>query len=91
MTQPTSREAVTTVLASCCANCVEIGANRPCGPDGWMALLLRAANVWKRCAQYLVFASCGKIHRDNRYVYMAHVCFHVCCSDSAGVCGKFVV
>ena len=29
--------------------------------------------------------------RDNSCVYMAHVCFYVCCSDCVGVCGKFVV
>ena len=26
--------------------------------------------------------------RDNRCMYMAHVCFYVCCSDCVGVCGK---
>ena len=26
--------------------------------------------------------------RDNRCMYMAHVCFYICCSDSAGVCGN---
>ena len=26
--------------------------------------------------------------RDNRYMYMTHVCFHVCCSDCVGVCGN---
>ena len=25
--------------------------------------------------------------RDNRCMYMAHVCFYVCCSDCVGVCG----
>ena len=24
--------------------------------------------------------------RDNRCVYMAHVCFYVCCSDCVGLC-----
>ena len=24
--------------------------------------------------------------RDNRCMYMAHVCFYVCCSDGVGVC-----
>ena len=28
------------------------------------------------------------MHRDNRCMYMAHVCFYVCCSDCVGVCGK---
>ena len=26
--------------------------------------------------------------RANRCMYMAHVCFYVCCSDSVGVCGN---
>ena len=26
--------------------------------------------------------------RDNRCMYMAHVCFHVCCSDIVGVSGN---
>ena len=26
--------------------------------------------------------------RDNRYMYMAHVYFYVCCSDCVGVCGN---
>ena len=26
--------------------------------------------------------------RDNRYMYMAHVCFYVCCSDCMEVCGN---
>ena len=25
--------------------------------------------------------------RDNRCMYMVHVCFYVCCSDGVGVCG----
>ena len=54
-TQPTSGGAVT-VVSSCCANCVEpppppaMGARftvfwacRPCGPAGWLALLLTKA------------------------------------------------
>ena len=28
------------------------------------------------------------MHRDNRCMYMAHVCLHVCCSDCVGVCGN---
>ena len=28
------------------------------------------------------------VPRDNRCVYMAHVCFYVCCSDCVGVCGN---
>ena len=24
--------------------------------------------------------------RDNRCMYMAHVCYYVCCSDCEGVC-----
>ena len=53
-TQPTSGEAVT-ANSSCCANCVEplppaMGARftvfwacRPCGPAGWLAMLLTKA------------------------------------------------
>ena len=54
-TQPTSGGAVT-VVSSCCANCVEpprpqqwgpdlpfFWACRPCGPAGWLALLLTKA------------------------------------------------
>ena len=26
--------------------------------------------------------------RDNRCMYMANVCFYVCCTDCVGVCGK---
>ena len=26
--------------------------------------------------------------RDNKCMYMAQVCFHVCCSDCVGVCGN---
>ena len=26
--------------------------------------------------------------RDNRCMYMAHVCFYVGCSDCVGVCGN---
>ena len=35
--------------------------------------LFRAANVWWRCAQNFVIASCGYIPRHHRCVYMAHV------------------
>ena len=27
------------------------------------------------------------MHRENRCMYMSHVCFSVCCSDCVGVCG----
>ena len=35
-----------------------------------------------------VFCYClfSEVLRDNSCVYVAHVCFYVCCSDSAGVC-----
>ena len=33
-----------------------------------------------------VIASCRQMPRDNRRMYMAHVCFYVCCSDCVGVC-----
>ena len=39
------------------------------------------------CAVFVI-ASCGKMPRDNRCMYMAHVCFYVCCSDCVGVCGN---
>ena len=41
--------------------------------------LFRAANVWLTCAQYFVNASC---------MYIAHVCFYICCRDCVGVCGN---
>ena len=28
------------------------------------------------------------MHIDNRCMYIAHVCFYVCCSDCVGVCGN---
>ena len=28
------------------------------------------------------------VHRDNRCMYMAHVCFYVCCSECVVVCGN---
>ena len=46
------------------------------------------ANVWWRCVQYFVIASYGYIHRDNKCMYMAHICFYVCCNDCVGVCGN---
>ena len=30
----------------------------------------RAVNEWWRCAQYFVIASCGKMPRDNRCIYI---------------------
>ena len=50
--------------------------------------LFRIANVCCRCAQYLDTATCGYMPRENRYMYMAHVCFSVCCSDCVRVCGN---
>ena len=41
--------------------------------------LFRAANVWWSCAQYFVIAYCGYVPRDKICMYMAHVCFYVCC------------
>ena len=43
------------------------------------------------CTQYFVIVSCGWMPRDNRCIYMAHVCFYVCCSDCVGSVGMFVV
>ena len=37
--------------------------------------LFRVANVRWRCAKYFVIAFPGRMPRDNRCVYMAHVCF----------------
>ena len=48
--------------------------------------LFRAASVWWKCAQYFVIYSCGKMPRDNRCMYMTHVCFYVCSSDCVGEC-----
>ena len=28
------------------------------------------------------------VAKDNICMYMAHVCFYVCCSDCVGVCGN---
>ena len=50
--------------------------------------LFRAADVWWRCAQYFVIASCGYMPRDNRCVYMVHVRLYVYCGDCVGVCGN---
>ena len=52
---------------------------------------LQSSYVWWRCAQYFVISSCGKMPRDNRYMYMVHDCFYVCGSDCVGVCGNVVV
>ena len=30
------------------------------------------------------------VARDNRYMYMAHVCCYVCCCDCVGVSGNIV-
>ena len=49
--------------------------------------LFRAVNVWWRCAQYYIIASCGYMPRDNRCMYMVQACFYVCCGDCVGVCG----
>ena len=38
-----------------------------------------------------VIASCGYMPRDNRCMYMAHVCFYVCCSDCVRSVGMFDV
>ena len=28
------------------------------------------------------------MHRDNRCMYIKHVCFEVCCNDCVGLCGN---
>ena len=48
--------------------------------------LFISANVWWRCVQYFVIGSSGQMPRDNRCMYIAHVCLYVCCSDCMGVC-----
>ena len=35
--------------------------------------LFRDANIWWRCVQYFVIASCGYMPRDNICMYMVHV------------------
>ena len=38
---------------------------------------------------YCVFViACLLLPRDNRCVYMTHVCFYVYCGDCVGVCAK---
>ena len=39
-----------------------------------------------RCTQYYVIAYCGSTPIDNRCVYMAHVCYNVCCSACGNMC-----
>ena len=39
----------------------------------------------------IIIAYFGKMPRDNRYMYMAHACFYVGCSDCGGSMGLFVV
>ena len=53
--------------------------------------LFRAANVWWRCVQYFVIVSCGYMHRDNRCMYMAHICFMSVAVTVWGSVGRFVV
>ena len=43
------------------------------------------------CVHYFVMVSCSKVLRDNTCMYVAHVCFYVCCSENAGVCGDVMV
>ena len=52
---------------------------------------VRRGNIYSEliiCAQHFVISSCGKMPSENRCVYMAHVCFYVCCNDCMGVCGN---
>ena len=46
--------------------------------------LFRAANVWWRCAQYFVIASCGKMPRDNGCMYIAFMSVVVTVWGSVG-------
>ena len=50
-------------------------------------VLFCAADLRWVCAQYFVIVSYNEVLRDNICMYVAHICFYVCCSDSAGVCG----
>ena len=38
------------------------------------------------CTVFCIFTSCGKMPRDNRCMYMAHVYFYVCCRSCGNVC-----
>ena len=49
----------------------EIGVQRVRGGK----YLFRVANVWWWCAQYFIISSSAQMPRDNRCVYMSHVCF----------------
>ena len=40
------------------------------------------------CAIFCYFLLWLDVYRDNRCMYMAYVCFYVCCSDCVGVCGN---
>ena len=51
------------------------------------SVLFSAADLRWVCAQYFVVVSYSEVLRDNSWLYVAHVCFYVCCSDGAGVCG----
>ena len=44
---------------------------------------------WLAVGMCAIFCYClfSEMLRDNTCMYVAHVCFYVCCSDSAGVCG----
>ena len=48
--------------------------------------LFRPGNVWWRCAQYFVIASCDYMPRDNRCMYMVHVCIYDCAVICGNVC-----
>ena len=66
--------------------CSELGKGATSEPGKYIC---RAANVWWRCAQYFVIASCGKMHRDNRLMHMAHVCFMSVVVTGGGIfCGN---
>ena len=41
--------------------------------------------------QYFIIASCGKMHRDDRCMYIAHVCFMSVVVTVWGSVGMFVV
>ena len=53
-----------------------------------VVILFGAADLRWVCSQYFVIVSCCKVLRDSACMYVAHVCFYVCCSDIAGMQGS---
>ena len=62
--------------------------------DLFVLSLARVRRVGRRSLSSELLMCVGGVHnilllplvaRDNRCMYMAHVCFYVCCSDSVGM------